>query len=792
MTEGLHGQHTQRTPAPPRVEQGLEELFAVSNPEPAFVAALERQLLAAAHRLPGRDRASQRRTLWTGWFGAVWRHRGVAVAASLLLILALTVAAIGPARVVAAIQDLVGYVPGIGFVDLEETRLLAVPVEVTRGGVTLRVEQVIASLDRTEVVVRTEGLRPEDVVWDPGAELSGARFVLRLPNDRGMTSQQSATRFGEGTLEFGPVPEGMYRVTIELERLPGVPAGGAPENWSVPLDLRPATGELVADLFSPPYVPAGVEDTHHGISLRVLAAGHSPEETAVRVQMQWADPEWERPTLGYLHRPQLRDDLGHVYHEGPMPGSGSVVQVEVMPQPSGAIPTQPADVPTEEVTLAFSTVSPSARELVLWVDGVDFEVPAAGRFVVDLSDDPQMGDAWPLDVHLDVAGFPVHLTAMRLVQQEVGGELRTYLLFTVEPVPDQNGRTLHSIGLRADLDVWEGGYGRYRPQARTLTTGLSLRSGASVPSGLVQVFVEGASVYFQGPWRLRWAVPAAAAVAAAGKEPAADEVRTLPVTRHDVASSTHSGLTLEVSEAVQTDRLLAATVRLVDPPAGVALNRVLQSRPPATTPALYVEDNRGRRSDLNGDVSWGIEPLLIQLGADAPPLSDTLNFEPLHPTARRATLHVPAIELFLSGAMSFDVTIPEGIEMSSQDRFGIPASEPWPVDITLEAAGYEVHVSSVYLQAQGITSLLVLIGDDPPDPDTGAWLTAVRPTSITGPDRQPLDLAHAAPYGRTNYVFDLSDPQTGAVLPGRYHFALDGMTVAVPGPWELNWNLGAP
>ena len=55
-----------------------------------------------------------------------------------------------------------------------------------------------------------------------------------------------------------------------------------------------------------------------------------------------------------------------------------------------------------------------------------------------------------------------------------------------------------------------------------------------------------------------------------------------------------------------------------------------------------------------------------------------------------------------------------------------------------------------------------------------------------------LDLAHAAPYGRTNYVFDLSDPQTGAVLPGRYHFALDGMIVAVPGPWVLSWNMDVP
>jgi len=797
MSEQLQAPRAHRTPAPPRIEQALGNLFAAADPEPAFVKALEGRLLAQAHTVQRQAVLSRVPTRWTGWLGALRCHRAVAVAAGLLLILALAVAAIGPARVVAAIQDLVGYVPGIGFVDLEETRLLAAPVEVTRDGVTLRVEQVIASPDRTEVVVRTEGLRPEDVAWDSGARLDGGVFTLRLPNDRGMTSQKFASRFGEGTFEFGPVPDGMYRVRLELERLPGVPAGsGLPENWVIPLELRPATGELVAGLFSPPYAPDGAEDAHHGITLRVLAAGHSPKETAVRVQMAWADPEWARPTLGYIHRPQLRDDLGHVYHEGPMPGSGSVVQVEVMPQPGDAIPTQPADVPTEEVTLAFSTVSPSARELVLWVDGVDFEVPAEGRFVVDLGDDPQMGDAWPLDVHLDVAGFPVHLTAMRLVQEELqlrdGPAMRRYLLFTVEPVPDQNGWTLHSIGLRAALAVWEGGYGRYRPQSRILTTGLSLRSGASVPSGLVQVFVEGASVYFQGPWRLRWAVPASAAVAAAGKEPAADEVRTLPVARHDVASSTHSGLTLEVSEAVQTDRLLAATVRLVDPPMGVTLNRVLSSRPPATRSSLYIEDSRGRRSELNDDVSWGIDPLPVQIGGGTPPRSDTLNFEPLHPTARRATLHLPAIELFLSGSMAFDITVPEGIEMSSQDRFGIPASEPWPVDIALQAAGYEVHLSSAHLLGSDITPLLVLIADDPPDPDTGAWLTAVRPTSITGPDGHPLDLAHAVPYGRTNYVFDLSDPETAVVLPGRYHFELDGMTVAVPGPWELTWNLGAP
>ena len=43
---------------------------------------------------------------------------------------------------------------------------------------------------------------------------------------------------------------------------------------------------------------------------------------------------------------------------------------------------------------------------------------------------------------------------------------------------------------------------------------------------------------------------------------------------------------------------------------------------------------------------------------------------------------------------------------------------------------------------------------------------------------------------RSDVSFDLADPDTGAVLPGRYHFELEGITVAMPGPWELTWNLG--
>jgi hypothetical protein len=494
----------------PRIEEALEDLFAAANPEPEFVAMLEGQLLAHAQTMSRQAAPSRTRPFWTGWLGALWRQRGLAVAAGLLLMLALTVVAAGPARVVAAIQDLVGYVPGIGFADLEETRVLAAPVEIRREGVTLRVEQVIARSERTEVVIRSEGLPPEDQLWPAGASDEGDyEPMLRLPDGRMMTTGTWTLRLGGGTLEFPPLPEGVHHVTLELARLPLVPAGSAPENWRVPLDLRPATGELVTELFPEPYL-AGAQDSKQGITLRAMEVAHTPEETAIRLQIQGAEQDWRLLTLGHLRGPELRDNLGHVYHEAMASSAGSMVQTEVIRMPEGqdSAPTPSPGVSSEEWILAFAPLSPSAEHLTLWVDGVQFEVPATEGFTMDLGSGPQVGDHWPLDVQLTVAGFPVHISGAQLIQEELllrdGPVQRTLLRFDVDPVPDQNGRTLHGIGLVGDVNRFEGGSWGYDYETGTIRTGLHLRDGAEMPDGPIDIGVEYVSVAFHGPWELTW------------------------------------------------------------------------------------------------------------------------------------------------------------------------------------------------------------------------------------------------------------------------------------------------
>ena len=74
----------------------------------------------------------------------------------------------------------------------------------------------------------------------------------------------------------------------------------------------------------------------------------------------------------------------------------------------------------------------------------------------------------------------------------------------------------------------------------------------------------------------------------------------------------------------------------------------------------------------------------------------------------------------------------------------------------------------------------------------GVLLKGMHRTSIVAPYGRTLVRIYANRLDRSDVSFDLSDPDTGAVLPGRYHFELEGITIAVPGPWELRWNLFEP
>jgi hypothetical protein len=769
----------------------VNDLRAMAQATPmreGFARELEERFLARETVPAGQHVVGEAplRRFWAQLVQPFSQHRwATAAALGLLLTVTVALAGVGPQPVWADLQRLLGYVPGVGFVNLEETRVLMAPGEVTRNGVILRIEQVLARPDSTVIVIHSEGLPPEDQLWPHGArEDSDYQPRLRLSDGRTLVSESWTLCLGAGTLEFPPLPDDVYHVTLELPRLPLVPAGAAPEAWKVPLNLRPATGALVEELFPQPYVPTDAYDTHAGITLHVLEVAHSPQETALRFQVQWRDSDWEFHHIGGDQSPVLRDDLGHVYLDVVPSSSGSLVQTKVIRIPDNAdevMPTPTPTVPTYEQTKTFAPASPSAQRLTLWVDGLEFMVPAEGSFTVDLGDDPQVGDHWPLDVSLTVAGFPVHITGVQLVHEDLqlrdGSRQRTLLQFDIGLVPDQGDRTLRGLYLDGTAAGFSGSGSGYS-RVGGLRASLDLREWQSIPSGSIRVWVRSAGVLIRGPWTITWTVPGA------------DEARATPVTLHPAnASQTRDDLTLRVDEVTLTDRLTAVTVGVEGPPPGMAFSRILTWNPATRRSELYLEDDRGRRYELSRDVSWR---------PSGSPESDakTLTFQPVQPLARRMTLHAPSMEVTLAGAAAFDVTVPNGLTTEAHPG-EVSASAPWGVDIPVEVAGYRLCFTQARLEElNGTTMLMLASGPFEGQQQGDRWLTGLRMASVTAPNGQLVDLrsafSHAGPEYGARLAFDVVDPGTGIVQAGRYHVELEGVTVAVQGPWTLAWNLRAP
>lgn len=765
------------------VERDLLRYYAAGEPRPDFVARLEQQLAAHTAAAPA---SRPTRGFLERWLAAPRPIRWAGAGLALLLILAVTVAALGPQRVWAEVQRLLGYVPGIGFVDLAETRVLVAPVETTRDGITVRVEQVIAEQDKTRVVVRSEGLPPEDALLPAGAAVPAtARDAsgLRLPDGRTLTATEYSLRWGAGTFTFPALPAGVFAATLELDRLPLVPAGAAPEAWRVALVLQPATGPLVAALYPQPYQPAGASDTHHGITVSVVDVAHSPDETVLKLRGEWQNQDWEIRGLGGGRRlPALRDDVGHVYGWAPSSGSGSTIVREVIsvPRPPDGATPAPRSLAVEQ-EIALAPLSAFAHELTFELADLEAEAPAAGSFLVTVPPGARTGDAWRLDVRLDVAGFPVHITGARLYEetyQTQDGNLNSTVLgFDVAAVQDQNDASLAIFRIDSPSPAWGSGPGTLNLGEGTMSVSLALERDATLAAGSVDVEVTGASVILHGPWLMHWPIPGRA-----GDEGA-------PAPLHPAgATDRHDQVTLQLVEAVHTDRLTELRIDLQDPRAGMRLGGLVLWDAATLRNSLVFEDDRGRRYEPgNSNTRW-LQNGEATFGPDGPQAgSQSLVLPPVDPLARRFTVTFPAIEVLRPGAGSFVVTVPADVELKDQPQAsGMKASAPWPVDVAVPVGDQTVRYTQAVLTARR-AELWLTLGSAP-----GAQgVSGLCGMTITGPNGEAVTSA------QDNFVMSPGpctfapgfSPQdaAGRLVPGEYRVSFDGIAVRVPGPWRLSW-----
>ena len=789
------------------------------TPDPTFVSALERQLLqrqAGLHRA-GRNRRKLIPNVYAVFPRLDWRYALVAT----IMALAVALMAIGPQRVLAQVQRWLSYVPGIGFVNLEKTRVLVSPAELTREGTTVQVEQVVAGPTHTQIVFSSPGLSENNLPWpNPAVEKPNFSAFLLLPDG----SQLEATRWeltiGAGKLEFPALPANIHQVRLLLPRLPLVPPGTLPENWEITLNLRPATGELIDSLFPAPYSPAEAIDSHHGVTLRVLDVAQTSTETAVHYEITWDHPDWEfRLGLSPERLPEMRDNLGQIYTEKPA-SNGSSVAVVAIPTPGTSATPTPTNL-YHEGTLVFPSLSLMAGRASLWLASLEFEVPAQGGFSLDLGKHPQIGDSWPLDVRLDVAGFPVHLTGAHMQEEMVmmgdgSNQQRTFLALDLEPGEEQDGLRL------AGFDLADPQQNMYGMVYRRIHNGMGVMRGrvdfadGVIPTGQVELQVTGATVLASGPWEASWSIPGKGAANAA------------PAQLYPETSPQPSGMLRPViKESFLSDRLTALKIGAAGLPQGVSFLQALPYDPATydfrhTGAGLYLEDDWGRRYEAGRN-----EVFLRLQGDEIGYQPGWLYFPPLEPLAQKLRLNIPGVELLVPGEATFEIEVPSDLKFYEKERQvtviggGGPqrqvaqtywASDPWVIDIALEVAGYRLHFDQAQVERDERSDppyTLYLTSGQFKREQNGLYLNHLRFSEEQRPDGQMQQIDPkstnsglvAYPAGGVYPLepgskklqlligIDITAANGIDLLPGRYRLALSGVTVWAPGPWELTLGL---
>lgn len=792
---------------PFEIEKDLRRYFEIPQAPQSLGNRLEGQLLSRHAELVGAYRPGRQMTgRILRRFAPLTSRPGLSLGVLIAAILLAALLWIGPIRVLAEVERLLSYVPGVGFVNMGHTRILASPMLVTRRGVGVQVDRVIAGPESTNVLLSFSGL-PEDHLQSGNPMDFEFSAALLLPDGSRLEVQSWSLDPSGASLAFAPLPTGVYRLALEFNRLPFYKAGTYPENWRIELILRDANGDLPAILFPQPYSPENALVSTNGVTVTVLQVAQAKEETAVQIQTRWQEPNWFTPMVGDPFM-TLEDDQGLQYGQAILSASSAGVAVAgvVPPEPveSGAAPASS----TYTQTLHFAPLSLSSQQVTMTLDELNFSAVTRVSFSIDLGQDPKVGDGWKLDMPLNVAGLPITLTSASVSKETLGGPNspgQQDALVLEFNLPTGGDRTISGFDLRGQDTSPHSQTGSYDLHGHYT----AVLFFDTLPKGSLALIIDQAQISVKGPWIFHWKVPGQA-----GKDTA---VQAAP--RHiypQKVQSERNGLTIKLDEVVLSDRVSALKLSAQGAGPGWQIFNLQTGS---------LENQWGQKID------WPQSVILKESTGNSGngtfvPLPNTISFGPLPPLSSQLNLTLESVDLFHPGQAAMDVEVPSGLAFAAEqypvtvsgegqaERLAMRSrlvSKSWPVDLAVDLSGYRIHFTQARLEKNGYSTsastMLALTGDPMNADQGGNSLTQLRLSGLSRPDGSLLagDPAKQDAYGEylgycgigkqpgSNVIqASLSVPVSesmGKPLPGVYHIEFGGVVVSVNGPWQLSFDV---
>jgi hypothetical protein len=318
--------------------------------------------------------------------------------------------------VAAAIGRWFGYVPGVGLVAEGQVRVLAEPVRVTREGVTVTVEQVVADKERTSLVYSVDGI-PNSAVAGGSGQPCTYSVGLRLPDGSELKASPNGLQYwGTGyqqRFNYAALPATVNDAVMEISCLYETLPGAAPDHWQIPLHLVASSSAVTA--YPVIEIPtANATQTASSATAEATTQTQAVHLTLDRaVQMDdgyliYATLHWEDSAFALVETLDLTETL----HLSTSDGQGIAFE-EYFDELTGV------HVDQRQTTFAIKTAPLQTTDpLRLTLDWVSVSQDTHASFVFDPGTNPTEGQTWTLNQEVQAGD---HTLTVRSATAEFGG-----------------------------------------------------------------------------------------------------------------------------------------------------------------------------------------------------------------------------------------------------------------------------------------------------------------------------------------------------------------------------------
>lgn len=403
------------------LEQQLSAYFSLYEAETAFKANIEKQLVlhASQHLAVGSVKSKKRllpdvfyqpRLKWVG--GILF-----------FIIVLLSLFAIHPVRAIIERSLDIGYIEGAGFVKVSETDILNGPTYSAKPDQTIGIDQVVADPKKTQIWFHSTGTKfnPEDTNGEFLAYLDVNGHKLPLVS-YGWNSIKQEGIFGFGSLGMTMPMSFILHISPD---------------WSIPIRLIPM-GQISAGQSMTLY--PDICQTHRDVELCLRAFVSDSTGYHLWLSGSSGNPifylqalETRNPLTG--EEAILMDSSGHQLNQ---------VYPSQLPMPIEVAPVV-SDVPKEvSTTLSFERSTNDNDSLDFLVAGLTGKTPADELIMCEPGKNPGIGDQFPCEKTMNIAGELVRFHTGEITQEKYHGIILT---LRSDPIQSSNGLLLTGVDL---------------------------------------------------------------------------------------------------------------------------------------------------------------------------------------------------------------------------------------------------------------------------------------------------------------------------------------------------------